>query len=62
MLSAHVLDSMPRKMHHRCNLCGRDFDTGDSLRDHVSRRHPRGEEEVRWWMVVEDPDVLPFEH
>ena len=52
---------MPRKIHHRCNLCGRDFDTGDSLRSHVERRHPR-ENEVRWWMVAEEPETLPFEH
>lgn len=39
--------------HHRCNLCGRDFDTGDQLREHVEKRHPK--EEVRWWVVAEDP-------
>lgn len=50
---------MPRKRHHRCNLCGRDFEGGDELRDHVERRHPK--RDVRWWVVVEEPDALPFE-
>ncbi|WP_191967136.1 MULTISPECIES: hypothetical protein [Haloferax] len=39
--------------HHRCNLCGKDFDAGDQLKDHVKRRHPK--DDVRWWVVVEDP-------
>lgn len=50
---------MATKFHHRCNLCGRDFENGAELQAHVRRRHPR--EDVRWWMVVEDPNVLPFE-
>jgi hypothetical protein len=45
---------VPSKRHHRCNLCGSDFETGAALDDHVERRHPR--EEVRWWVVVERPD------
>jgi hypothetical protein len=44
---------MPRKRRHRCNLCGKDFETGDALEDHVERRHP--ERDVRWWVVAEDP-------
>ncbi|RDZ52254.1 hypothetical protein C5C07_10720 [Haloferax sp. Atlit-4N] len=39
--------------HHRCNRCGRDFDSGERLDEHVERRHPK--EDVRWWVVVEDP-------
>ncbi|WP_435359497.1 hypothetical protein [Haloarchaeobius sp. DFWS5] len=39
--------------HNRCNLCGRDFDDGGSLKDHVKKRHPKVD--VRWWMVAEDP-------
>jgi hypothetical protein len=46
--------------HHRCNLCGRDFETGAELEDHVERRHPKAD--VRWWMVAEEPDKdLRFE-
>ncbi|WP_410766935.1 hypothetical protein [Haloferax sp. DFSO60] len=41
------------KRHHRCNLCGKDFDTGDQLNRHVEMRHPK--DDVRWWVVVEDP-------
>lgn len=26
--------AMPHKKHHRCNLCGKDFGTGDELEDH----------------------------
>lgn len=40
--------------HHRCNLCGKDFETGSDLEDHVERRHPK--EDVRWWMVAERPN------
>ena len=43
----------PKRRHHRCNLCGHDFDTGEQLREHVERRHPK--KDVRWWVVVEDP-------
>lgn len=50
---------MPHKKHHRCNVCGTDFEDGGELRDHVERRHPK--RDVRWWVVVEDPGVLPFE-
>jgi len=49
---------MPKR-HHRCNRCGRDFDSGAALEDHVERRHPKGS--VRWWVVVEEAGVLPFE-
>lgn len=42
------------KQHHRCNLCGRDFETGEALRDHVERRHPKAD--VRWWVVAERPE------
>lgn len=48
-----LLDRMAPKRHHRCNLCGRDFDTESALNDHVERRHPK--EDVHWWVVVEDP-------
>ena len=44
---------MPSKRHHRCNLCGRDFDTGQDLETHVRTRHPKAD--VRWWVVAEDP-------
>jgi hypothetical protein len=43
-----------RKRHHRCNLCGKDFESGDRLRDHVDRRHPK--RDLHWWVVVEDPE------
>jgi hypothetical protein len=48
------------KRRYRCNLCGRDFDDGPSLEEHIERRHPK--EEVRWWVVAENPGTLPFEH
>lgn len=49
---------MPR--HHRCNICGRDFeDDGEALKEHVERRHPK--EDVRWWVVAERADAIPFE-
>ena len=44
---------MPRDRHHRCNLCGKDFPTGDALEEHVERRHPKAD--VHWWVVAEDP-------
>lgn len=44
---------MVSKRHHRCNLCGKDFETGQGLRDHVERRHPKAD--VHWWVVAEDP-------
>lgn len=50
---------MAPKRHHRCNLCGRDFESGEQLRDHLERRHP--ERDVHWWVVAEDPSNLPFE-
>ncbi|USZ72222.1 hypothetical protein [Natronosalvus halobius] len=43
----------PKHHHHRCNLCGDDFDTGEQLREHVERRHPK--RDVHWWVVAEDP-------
>ncbi|WP_199174944.1 hypothetical protein [Halegenticoccus soli] len=52
---------MPSKRRLRCAVCGRDFDTPDPLRTHRRRHHPRAADEVRWWMVSEEPDVLPFE-
>lgn len=45
---------MGSKRHHRCNLCGKDFETGEELRDHVHRRHPKAD--VHWWVVAEEPD------
>jgi len=50
---------MPPKRHYRCNLCGRDFETGEALRDHIDRRHPK--DDVHWWVVAEESDTLPFE-
>lgn len=44
---------MAPKRHHRCNLCGRDFEDGRQLEEHVERRHPK--EAPHWWVVVEDP-------
>ena len=44
---------MAERHHHRCNLCGRDFETGEALREHVERRHP--ERDVHWWVAAEDP-------
>jgi|GEM_PF-1711280 len=44
---------MAPRRHHRCNLCRKDFESGEQLRDHVDRRRPR--RDVRWWVVVEDP-------
>lgn len=48
---------MPR--HHRCNLCGRDFEDGEDLKAHVKRRHPKAD--VHWWVVAEEADTIPFE-
>jgi len=42
---------MVAKRHHRCNLCGKDFDSGEALRDHLERRHP--EEDIHLWEVAE---------
>jgi hypothetical protein len=42
------------KRHHRCNLCGKEFDTEKQLRDHLERRHPK--EDYHWWVVAEDPE------
>ncbi|MFB6160859.1 MAG: C2H2-type zinc finger protein [Haloferacaceae archaeon] len=51
---------MGSKRHHRCNLCGKDFETGEKLEDHLDRRHPK--EDVHWWVVAERPDRdLQFE-
>lgn len=50
---------MPHKKHHRCNLCGKDFEGGDQLEEHVERRHPK--KDVHWWVVAEDPRDLSFE-
>jgi len=51
---------MAPKRHHRCNLCGRDFEDGQQLREHVERRHPK--KDYHWWVVVEDPERgLQFE-
>jgi len=44
---------MTSKRHHRCNLCGKDFETGEELDDHVERRHPKTD--VHWWVVAEEP-------
>ncbi|MFB6155353.1 MAG: hypothetical protein ABEJ22_05610 [Haloferacaceae archaeon] len=44
---------MPRR-HHRCNLCGKDFDEEAQLREHMERRHPK--EDYHWWIVAEDPE------
>ncbi|MFB6069679.1 MAG: C2H2-type zinc finger protein [Halanaeroarchaeum sp.] len=45
--------------HHRCTICGRDFESGQQLREHVERRHPK--EDVHWWVVAEDATGLRFE-
>ncbi|MCT9097904.1 C2H2-type zinc finger protein [Haloarchaeobius sp. HME9146] len=46
--------------HNRCNICGKDFDEGGSLKEHVERRHPKAD--VHWWMVAENPEKeLQFE-
>jgi hypothetical protein len=45
---------MVSQQHHRCNLCGRDFETGEELKDHIERRHPK--EDVHWWVVAETPE------
>jgi hypothetical protein len=50
---------MPHKKHHRCNLCGKDFETGDELDEHVERKHPKAD--VHRWVVAEDPRNLSFE-
>ncbi len=51
---------MVSKRHHRCNLCGKDFETGDQFKDHVERRHPK--EDLHWWVVAEAPERdLKFE-
>ncbi|WP_202935032.1 hypothetical protein [Halorussus amylolyticus] len=50
---------MPHKKHHRCNLCGKDFESGGDLEDHIERRHP--DRDLHWWVVAEDPRDLPFE-
>lgn len=44
---------MAPKRHHRCNLCGRDFDAEAALKEHVERRHPKAD--IHWWVVAEDP-------
>lgn len=44
---------MTPKHHHRCNLCGKEFDSEPELKTHVERRHPK--EDAHWWVVVEDP-------
>jgi hypothetical protein len=41
------------KRYHRCNLCGKDFETGGGLEGYVERRHPKAD--VHWWVVAEDP-------
>ena len=43
----------PPDHHHRCNLCGRNFNVGEQLREHIERRHPK--QDVHWWVVAEDP-------
>lgn len=45
---------MVSKRHHRCNLCGKDFERGSQLQEHVERRHPKTD--VHWWVVAETPD------
>jgi len=55
----HITDGvvpwdMVSQQHHRCNLCGRDFETGEQLKDHIERRHPK--EDVHWWVVAETPE------
>jgi len=55
-----VSKRMPSKRHHRCNLCGKDFETGEALEEHIERRHPK--EDLHWWVVAEEPDrTLKFE-
>ena len=43
---------MASNRHHRCNLCGRDFETGEQLEEHVEKRHPK--DDVHWWVLAED--------
>lgn len=47
------------KHHYRCHVCGRDFDGFEALRTHTERRHADGN--PKWFLVVEDPDDLPFD-
>ncbi|MFB6075275.1 MAG: hypothetical protein ABEJ89_09700 [Haloarculaceae archaeon] len=47
------------KHHYRCQICGRDFEDHAGLHTHVQRRHADGN--PKWWLVVEDPDDLPFD-
>jgi len=43
--------------HHRCNICGDDYETGALLREHVERSHPSVD--VTWWIVAESPESVP---
>lgn len=54
MRTADLSLDMASNRHHRCNRCGRDFETGDQLEAHVERRHPKAD--VRWWVVAENPE------
>jgi len=45
---------MVSKRHHRCNLGGKDFQTGKQLENHVDRRHPK--KDMHWWVVAENPE------
>lgn len=47
----------PAHHHHRCNICGDDYETGTLLRDHVERSHPSVD--VNWWIVAEPPGSVP---
>lgn len=61
MREEYCFEDMVRvdKEHHRCNICGEDFDNEAELERHIDRRHP--EEDVHWWVVAENPEDLPFE-
>lgn len=47
------------KHRFHCHICGRDFSESAGLKNHFERRHADGD--PKWWLVVEDPDDLPFE-
>ncbi|MFC6764741.1 hypothetical protein [Natrinema soli] len=51
----------PTHHHHRCNICGDDYETGALLREHVERSH--SSVDVTWWIVAESPESVPrFPH
>jgi hypothetical protein len=51
----------PTHHHHRCNICGDDYETGALLREHIERSH--SSVDVTWWIVAESPESVPrFSH